>query len=368
MQDVEEASLGRRIAEGRELAALTQQQLASATALGRTAIAKIESGARKVSATELVSLAEALDRPVDWFFSSSPPAVVSRRADPAVGGRSKSLDSRVERIARDLDLLAGDGELPSVDRLALDPPLSLEAAEEAARKLRLHLGVPDGPLVELQAHAEGVGLFAFSLDLGPAGGDAAYVAVDDLGVAVINGTLDPGRRRFNLAHELGHHVFQDAYAPEVGLSPQDDHERLINSFAIHLLLPRSAVESIAAEFESDHRQAAVAAAVRHRLSWTAVCAQLRHLGAIDAGMREELVARPLTRADFIELGERWVPELDAPAVPPRYGGRVIAAFRRGKLTEARALELLWGTVGRSDLPPRNEVPLEALRREFEPGL
>jgi len=63
-----------------------------------------------------------------------------------------------------------------------------------------------------------------------------------------------------------------------------------------------------------------------------------------------------------------VPELDAPAVPPRYGGRVIAAFRRGKLTEARALELLWGTVGRSDLPPRNEVPLEALRREFEPGL
>lgn len=358
--------LSDRVAEARDLAGFTQQQLAEATGLGRTVISKIEAGTRKLAATELVVLAEALDRPVDWFFSDSPPAVVSRRSDPAVGGRSKVLDSRVDRIARDVDFLLEQGELPQVTRIALDRPSTVEASEDAAAEVRRKLAVQDGPLLGLQAHAERAGLFSFSLDLGRAGGDAAYVAVGELGVAVINGAHEPGRRRFNLAHELGHHVFQDAYAPEVGLSPQDENERLINAFAIHLLLPRGQVQVIMSEFEGNPRLAAVAAAVRHRLSWTAVCAQLRNLGDIDPGTREELANSPLSRADFIELGEHWIAELDPPSVPPLYGRKVLAAYRRGKLTEARVLELLWGTVDQSELPEQDEVPLEAWRREFEP--
>ncbi|MXW95920.1 MAG: ImmA/IrrE family metallo-endopeptidase [Acidimicrobiaceae bacterium] len=358
--------LSSRIAEARELAGLTQEQVSAATGLGRTVIAKIEAGTRRLAATELVVFAEVLDRPVDWFFRVSPPAVVSRRSDPAVGGQSRALDSRVERIARDIDFLLDEGELPQVTRTMLDPPSSVEASEDAAAELRGRLGVEEGPLLGLQRCAERAGLFAFSLDLGDGGGDAAYVAVGDAGVAVINGALEPGRRRFNLAHELGHHVFQDAYAPEVGLSPQDDNERLINAFAIHLLLPRRDTELVASEFERDLRLAAVAAAVRFRLSWTAVCAQLRNVGVIDAGTREDLANHPPSRADFIELGERWVAELDPPCVPPLYGRRVLAAYRRGKLTEARAAELLWGTVNRWELPAQDEVPLEAWRREFEP--
>ncbi len=355
-----------RIAEARELSGLTQQQVSAVTGLGRTVIARIEAGSRKLAATELVLLAEALDRPVDWFFNASPPSVVSRRSDPAVGGRSRVLDSRVERIARDVAFLIDEGEIPQVTRIALDPPSTVEASENAAVKLRGKLNVQQGPLLDLQTFAERAGLFSFSLDLGKAGGDAAYVAVGDLGVAVINGALEPGRRRFNLAHELGHHVFQDAYAPEVGLSPQDENEKLINAFAIHLLLPRSEVRVIMSEFKGNPRLAAVAAAVRHRLSWTAVCAQLRNLGAIDPGTFEELTNHPPSRADFLELGEYWIPELDPPRVPPMYGRKVLAAYRRGKLTEARVLELLWGTVDHSELPAQEEAPLEAWRREFEP--
>ena len=358
--------LSSRVAEARELAGLTQEQVSAATGLGRTVIAKIEAGSRKLAATELVVLAGALDRPVDWFFSASPPAVVSRRSDPDVGGRSRVLDSRVERIARDVDFLIDEGEVPQVTRIALDPPSTVQASEDAAVELRSKLGVPEGPLLGLQTHAERAGLFSFSLDLGKAGGDAGYVAVRDLGVAVINGALEPGRRRFNLAHELGHHVFQDAYAPEVGLSPLDDNEKLINAFAIHLLLPRRDVQVIMSEFEGHPRLAAVAAAVRHRLSWTAVCAHLRNLDAIDPGTWEVLASRPPSRADFIELGEHWIAELEPPCVPPLYGRRVLAAYRRGKLTAARVVELLWGTVDQSELPEQDEVPLEAWRREFEP--
>jgi len=358
--------LSSRIAEARELAGLTQEQVSAATGLGRTVIAKIEAGTRRLAAAELVVFAEALDRPVDWFFRASPPAVLSRRSDPVVGGRSRMLDSRVEWIARDIDFLSAEGELPQITRIVMDPPSSVEESEAAAAELRVKLGVPAGPLHGLQRCAELAGLFAFSLDLSEGGGDAAYVAVGDVGVAVINGALEPGRRRFNLAHELGHHVFQDAYAPEVGLSPQDENEKLINAFAIHLLLPRRDAEVITSEFERDLRLAAVAAAVRYRLSWTAVCSQLRNVGVIDAGTREDLASHPPSRADFIELGERWVAELDPPSVPPLYGRRVLAAYRRGKLTEARVLEFLWGTVDHSELPEQEEVPLDAWRRELEP--
>ena len=344
---------------------LTQEDVAFRAGLGRTVLAKIEKGSRKLGATELVTLAEVLDRPVDWFFTDSPPAVISRRSDPSVGGRSRILDARVERIARDVDFLAREGELPRVDRLEFTPPTTLEEAERAAVKLRVHLGAEHGPLTNLMAHTENAGLFSFSLDLGRDGGDAAFVAVGGAGVAVVNGALQPGRRRFNLAHELGHHVFMDEYAPEVGLSPQDEQERLINAFAIHLLLPRRDVNALCTEFGANYRLAAVAAAVRYRLSWTAVCAQFRNIGVIDAGIREELVDEPPSGADFVELGEHLVPELAPPAVPPQYGKKVLAAYRRGKLTAARTTELLWGTVDRGGLPPQDEIPLEAYRRVFE---
>ena len=356
--------LGARVAEARELAGMTQTELAVVSDLGRTIIAKIEAGSRKLGAVELVRLAEALRRPVDWFFSESPPAVVSRRSDPNIRGLSAMLDARIDWIARDIAYLHQLDELPRYGRFVHTAPESLDDAARAAGALRRHLEVLDGPLHDLQALAEQVGLFAFSLDLGGDGGDAAYVAVEDAGVAVVNGQLDAGRRRFNLAHELGHHVFQDAYAPEIGLSPQDDTERLVNAFAIHLLLPLGDARSLFEEFSDDVRLAAVAAGVRFRLSWTAVCAQLRNAELVNAGAYEDLVARPPSRVDFVELGERWLPELEAPAVPPKYGQRVLSAYRRRKLTAERAAELLWGTLTVAELPDQVELSAEAYRREF----
>lgn len=360
----EEIQLGARIAEARDLAGLTQEQVASKTGLGRTVIAKIEKGTRQLGATELVMLADVLDRPTDWFFVESPPAVVSRRSDPLVGGRPRILDTRIERIARDVDFLAREQELPQVVRLEFSPPSTLEEAEQAAGRLRQHLGAVDGPLSNLVAHAEKAGLFAFSLDLGQHGGDAAHVAVGNVGVAVVNGVLEPGRCRFNLARLLGHHVFMDEYAPEVGFSPGDGREKLVNAFAIHLLLPRRDAIALISEFGANLRLAAVAAAVRYLLNWDAVCEQFRHVGVVDAGTYNDLASQPLNGVDYIELGEQQFSELGPPSVPPRYGKRVLAAYRQGKFTAARTTELLWGTVERSELPRQGAIPLETLRREF----
>jgi Zn-dependent peptidase ImmA (M78 family)/DNA-binding XRE family transcriptional regulator len=365
---VTQADLGRRIADARAEAGMTQADLAARTGLERTALVRIESGERKVSATELVAIAGTLDRPVDWFFADPPAAVVSRRRDPAVGGFSRILDRALENAARDVAFLEDRRLLPSAERPVRNALASFEDAENLARSVRAEAGQPDGPLLDLQSVAENLGLLGFSLALGPDAGDAAYVEVGTFGVAVINGTTDPGRRRFSLAHELGHHLTGDAYEPSPRLGALDS-ERMFNAFAAHLLMPRSSVLSIWDEFAArSPRLAAIAVAVRFSVSWTAACNQLKNLDLIDSRERERLLADDLRRGELFEFGERFAVELDPPSVPPGYARAVVSAYRKGQLTAARTVELLHRSVGEADLPEPDAMSLDELRREFETGL
>ena len=366
---VTQADLGRRIADARAEAGMTQADLAASIGLERTALVRIESGERKVSATELVAIAHAMDRPVDWFFTESPIAVVSRRRDPAVGGFSRILDRALELAARDVAFLEGRHLLSSTERPpARKAPESFEDAEDLARDVRAEAGQPDGPLLDLQSVAESLGLLGFSVALGPDAGDAAYVEVGNLGVAVINGTADPGRRRFSLAHELGHHLTGDAYEPSPRLGSSDT-ERMFNAFAAYLLMPRSSVLGIWDEFSAQSpRLAAVAVAVRFSVSWTAACNQLRNLDLIDSRERERLVGNDLRRGELFEFGERFAIELDPPSIPQAYARAVVGGYRRGQLTAARTVELLHHSVGEADLPEPDAMSLDELRGEFETGL
>jgi Zn-dependent peptidase ImmA (M78 family)/transcriptional regulator with XRE-family HTH domain len=360
-----QADLGRRIADARTESGMTQASLAASTGLERTALVRIESGERKVSATELVAIATALDRPVDWFFSESPASVVSRRRNPAVGGFSRVLDRSLENTARDIAFLEERNLLSSVDRTSCRAPENFEDAESLARDVRARLGLPEGPLLDLQSVAESLGLLGFSLALGLDAGDAAYVEVGNVGVAVVNGTADPGRRRFSLAHELGHHLTGDAYEPSPRLGASDN-ERMFNVFAAHLLMPRSSVQNIWDEFSAQSsRLAAIALAVRFSVSWTAACNQLRDLGFIDHREREYLIRDDLRQGELLEFGERFAIELDPPSVPPAYARAVVSAYRRGQLTAAKTVELLHNSVNEADLPESDAVSLDELRREFE---
>ncbi len=365
---VTQADLGRRIADARVEVGVTQADLAAIIGLERTALVRIESGERKVSATELVAIAGALDRPVDWFFAESPVAVVSRRRDPAVGGFSRALDHALEVAARDVAFLEDRRLLPSGERPpARRAPESFENAEDLACTIRAEVGRPEGPLLDLQSVTESLGLLGFSLALGPDSGDAAYVVVGNLGVAVINGTADPGRRRFSLAHELGHHLAGDAYEPSPRLGASDT-ERMFNAFAAYLLMPRSSVLSIWDEFSAHSpRLAAIAVAVRFSVSWTAACNQLRNLGLIDSRERERLVGNDLRRGELFEFGVRFAVELDPPSVPPAYARAVVGGYRRGQLTAARTVELLHHSVGEVDLPEPDAMSLDELRGEFKIG-
>ncbi len=359
--------LGARLAEARKAARLSQAELAAAVHVDRTVVTKVEAGERKLDSLELARIARVLKRPIDWFVTPPLPAVVSRRRSREAIEESQA-DVLLESLARDVKLLV---ELKLLEPRQVGRPRAMdnvESAEAAARELRRTLGLAPGPVWDLLSLAEVTGLYVFSIDLRDDSLDGSYVRLENAGVALVNGGTQAGRRRFTLAHELGHHLFADDYSPEwiVG-TDGDDRERLINAFVIHFLMPREAVLARWQDLDGrrEPRLAAIALGAEFGVSWTAVLGHLCNLALIDARTRGRLESDRPTKADYLEGGIVLREELGAPAVSPRFAQAVVRGYKRHKLSSRRALELLRDTVTAADLPPEDKVPRESMRAQFD---
>ncbi len=361
--------VGERVAQARRAAGLTQEQLAGAVKLDRTALSKVESGQRGLDALELGRFARELKRTVSWFLTSPTPSLSSRRSSIA-HREPHPVDDTLEEAVQNVELLQELGVLKT-RAIRLERGLeTFEDAERAAAETRRRLGRPKEALWDLARITEECGLIAFSIDLASDQVDGVYAALDEAGVAIVNGHFDSGRRRFTLAHELAHHVLQDEFSSDWDvLAGADTRERLMNAFAVHFLLPRRAAE---AEWRTLGRaskpwDAALALGARFGLSWSALVLHIKNLGLVDQRAYEELRANSPRSAHYIERELSIPDDLRPPSVPPRYAAAAVKAFRSQKISEERAVELLFGTLRREDLPTLDAIPLDALRSELKRG-
>ena len=360
------SEFGRRVGQARKAAGITQSDLAAAIGLDRTAVSKIESGTRRIDSLELAKISDILRRPVSWFLMTPSPPVISRRH--ARDGVEQTADVLLESLAADVEQLVDMGMLdpPEV------PPLGVEVAdvataEQAALAVRRHLGVGFEPLPDIQRVAEQLGLYLFVLSI-DAAVQGSYIALRRGGVALIQGDDTVGRRRFTAAHELGHHVLSDEYSTEWIKGGKETRERLISAFAVHLLLPRPAVDTHwkSLHGERDPFNAAVHLGARFGLSWSALCGQLARLGVISEEVRARLSLRAPMRADFVERELVLIDQSVSPSIPAGYAAAVVKAFRRHRIGQQRALELLHGTLDAADLPAPHDVPMDAMLDELAP--
>jgi len=361
--------LGKRVMSARKQVGLTQLELAAALQVDRTVVTKIELGQRTVDTLELARISRALRRPIGWFVREPPPSVISRRAVREDAVRSE--DIQLEELAQDVEQLIELGVLSP----PASPPVrasSLEATEQAASDVRRAAGLtPDEPAWDLVRVVERLGLYAFVLRLEDRAGstaDGSYIALARGGVALIGGAASSGRRRFTIAHELGHHVLADEYAAEwvVGAGATE-RERVINAFAIHFLLPRSAIQQRwqALAGDADPRRAAIHIAVEFGTSWSATCAQLHRFGCLASSQFKQLSERKPSDIDFVEHELRIRDDVSAPFVPAGYAAAVIRALKKLKISASRAIELLHGTIRAEDLPEEKPLPLEAMMSEAD---
>lgn len=363
------SDVGARVAEARNARGLSQEELAERAGIERFALAKIETGRRQLNSLELASLGTALQRPLAWFVTPPEPVVASRRAEP--GRRSdKASEHALDDCAADLRTLIDVGAVKEpAPRTPLEPFGAEDgvAVSRAATEARRLVGVDDRQaLVGLADILERVGLYTWSLDLGPQGTDGGYIALGGLGAALVNSAQDAGRRRSTLAHELGHHLLADAYSNDWG-ADTGEHERAVNAFAATFLLPPGVKDRFAQLRDERHtlRGAVITLAAEYRVSWSTAIHQLRAYELIAQDEWRGLDRSSPTRADYMEAGVRVVEELAAAHVPTGVRAAAVRAYRTHKISATRALEIIRDEPFRhEDLGQPDALPLEALRGEL----
>lgn len=361
--------IGRRIAEARGRAAMTQAQLAAAISLERSAVTKIENGARRVSALELSRIAEALDERIEWFVSEAPESIVSHRNLRDPGAPSPAIDRIAERATRNAEFLQqNDKELDLPALPNLNRPSTSEESEMAADEARGALGL--GRTEPLHNGSDlattRLGLLTFSFGLGADAADAASILLERGAVALINGDRHVGRRRLAFAHELGHCLFADEYTVDWRVAENegsDVWEARLDRFARALLLPPAGLEEAWIESRNrgdDLRTAAVRIASLFRVDMSTLAQRLFELNHTDRTLGDEIRRVRTTKADIVELNLIVHDELAEPAIPRAYENSVLRLFRGEVISAARATDLLFDTWEEADLPALPKLPESAI--------
>ena len=242
---------GYRIRQARELARLTQTELADAVGTVQSTIAQIESGRLNPSESLMEAIASCLGFPVSFFGREDPPnfplgsllfrshvnmAATDRDEAYRLGQLEFELLATLARRVRNKIAL----RLP---QLTDEPTDYIMAAQLTRNALGLSLDVPIPHLVKaveqsgtfvltLPAHFETCD--AFSLWANVPSSQATFEMKKPL--VVLSGETPGDRLRSSLAHELGHLVMHQAIR---GTSREMEDEA--HKFAAELLLPEVAI-------------------------------------------------------------------------------------------------------------------------------
>jgi Zn-dependent peptidase ImmA (M78 family)/transcriptional regulator with XRE-family HTH domain len=220
----------------REARGWTQGQLAHAAGVSQGYISKIESRLMDLTGERIAAVAAALDAPVALLAAPSPSTglevscMFHRRRSSKV---TVADGRRVEAIGH-LTRLTVSGLQEGIEgvqivlrRIDID---EFGPATAIAQLARAEWRVPSGPIPNMMALLDRLGVAVIIRSVGTAGQDAFSTwPIGDMPVVVVNTGLPTDRLRFSLAHELAHVVMH--------VLPNDDQEQQANEFASELLMP-----------------------------------------------------------------------------------------------------------------------------------
>ncbi len=244
--------LGASLKQARERSTKSQQDVADALNLPRTAVTNMEAGNRAVSTLELSKLATLYGQPIVSFFGRPKSnmedlSVLLPRAVPAVMG-SPEMGPAVEHIVdlysegaklRELLGVSVDNVVPNYASKTGSVGEVLRQAELVAQDERRRLGLGVAPVGNIAALIASQGIWAAATEL-PEDLSGLFLNHASIGLAIIvNGKHHPVRRRFSYAHEYAHALFDRDQ--EVKKTERANASELIekraNAFAAAFLMP-----------------------------------------------------------------------------------------------------------------------------------
>ena len=245
-------AIGARIKALRERRGLSQDALARVFGFkDRQTVSAIETGVRRPTAAELVVAVEKLDVELDYFtdpFRLDGECQFSWRQNDVARERLQAYEQTAGRWIGAYRVLAGETgrQAPLMRRaLGLTKTSSFEDAMDAGERFVTELDLGPVPALRLASAMEAeLGILVLMVDT-QKGMSGAACRLPELDAVLIARTEVPGRRHFDLAHELFHILTWDAMPPEHiedAIDVGGSHvEQLANNFAAAVLMPTSAL-------------------------------------------------------------------------------------------------------------------------------
>lgn len=238
------ANFGERLKSARKMAGLSMEVLAEKTGkvVTKQAISKYEKGRMNPGGDALIALSRALGVKPEYFFRSQKITLSELEF------RKKSKLGRKEEQSikhRTLDFLERYLEIEDIlgeKAVFRDPAsdiriLSHADAEKAAGKIRRKWKLGDAPISNLMELLEDKGVRIYEIETGGNfHGISAWA--ENIPVIAVRVQDDLLRKRFTIAHELGHILLS---FPESG--NQKSREKLCHTFAGAFLLPKNVIKA-----------------------------------------------------------------------------------------------------------------------------
>lgn len=348
-QDRFTARIGERIQIARKQAKTTQQQLSDRLGFkDRQILSNIEAGNRRVSAEELTSLIDLLQRPLEWFtdpYLIPEERVISWRANrdsvqvDKYEPKARNLVAMFRRLHEQLEIRIN----PVLPTLNLSKRNSYEDAWMAAEGLVEQWSMGETPANQLPDFLSKLNINVLFVETeDDVSGAACHLP--QINVILVNRNQSPWRQNFTTVHESFHLMTWDAMPPAVIDTEYEDprkaprSEQISENFSSALLMPQAAIEKRwHARREEDMHDWILRMAKDFGVSGSAMYYRLRNLGLLtDAILLDENVDQNrLVRREAFDK---------SPLYSETFVGMLRQVLDRGLMSVRKAAKLLDCTI------------------------
>jgi Zn-dependent peptidase ImmA (M78 family)/transcriptional regulator with XRE-family HTH domain len=233
---------GKCIKLARESRGLSQSKLSELLGVTQATLSRFEKGVLTVTPEAVSKMANVLNYPASFFekdicIVGETSLFYRKRASMTVKDLS-ILESKISILSKGIDELMESINIPELRIPSVEPSVD-NSPQEIAYKVRNFLGVPAGPIDKIVSLLEKNGVIVMFLDVDDMEkfDGLTMFTMNQAPVIWINRNIPNDRKRFSLAHELGHLVM---HLRSDNLEKSEEQKELeANEFAGEFLMPKS---------------------------------------------------------------------------------------------------------------------------------
>ena len=230
------------VALAREMRDITQTELAKKIpSLTQGNLSRMEKGLLNITPNTLAEISLFLDLPIEFFYQGDIRSRISnfyyRKRVSLPKKILQVTDAKIAIISNCIDNLLNSVELDCPQPLNMMVSFPSRCPDDIARLARNYFDVPKGPVKNIADVLEKKGIIIKEFNFQTEKFDGITVITDKhQPIIFVNNQLSGDRKRFTLAHELGHLIMHIPF--ELELETDDKElEHQANLFAAEFLMP-----------------------------------------------------------------------------------------------------------------------------------